>query len=218
MEQITNGASNFLNSTSPLLQSPLPLNRINNPFCVFDLRLSNTYCFFIIPFTSIYEGVHSSTDSPHLQSLTSTLRRDHLRRYLHPNLAKISLFIWLDPSNAYQSNLPSLTKSYTLTFPRVFSVSPQVALGLYTLDADYSVYFQVYYQDVTVNDMTVWVSKLSSNSLNQIYIMYFGTDLSNFECALLQYSTDPLIQTPSVSPTTTPCPTAETPDLKDLRR
>ena len=67
-------------------------------------------------------------------------------------------------------------------------MSPQVALGLYTLDADYSVYFQVYYQDVTVNNMTVWVSKLSSNALNQIYIMYFGTDLTNFECALLQYS------------------------------
>ena len=90
------------------------------------------------------------------------------------------MFIWLDADNDYQKNLPSLTKSYTFTFPKPFAVSPQIALGLYTLDSDYSVHFSVFYEDVNTINMKVWVSKLTSNALNQIYIMYFGTDLPNF--------------------------------------
>jgi hypothetical protein len=62
-----------------------------------------------------------------------------------------------------------------------------VALGLYTLDSEYSVYFSVEYQDVTLTNMTVWIYKLTANRLNQIYIMYFGTDYVNFECVLINY-------------------------------
>ena len=40
---------------------------------------------------------------------------------------------------------------------------------------------------MTTTNMTVWIYKLTPNRLNQIYIMYFGTDYLNFECALIRY-------------------------------
>lgn len=97
------------------------------------------------------------------------------------------MFVWQDPTNQYQMNTPYLSKNYTFTFKQPFKASPQVALGLYTLDSEYSVYFQVEYQDVTNTNMTVWIYKLTPNRLNQIYIMYFGTDYLNFECVLIRY-------------------------------
>jgi hypothetical protein len=109
------------------------------------------------------------------------------------NSAKISLFVWQDPNNQYQLSLPYLSKNYTFTFKEQFKANPQVALGLYTLDSEYSVFFMVEYQDVTTTNMTVWIYKLTPNRLNQIYIMYFGTDYLNFECVLIRYGMDPLL-------------------------
>lgn len=105
--------------------------------------------------------------------------------------------MWLDPANQYQLALPTVSKNYTLSFKEQFRSNPQVALGLYTLDSEYSVYFLVEYQDVTLTNMTVLVNKLTYNRLNQIYIMYLGTDYLNFECVLIRYGRRKLTQTPA---------------------